>query len=266
MSGDEIVWFIAPAVCGSFLFARRLMTLAGYLATNQALPAVFPRMGCAEEFLWDIFGSSAACVLVESILKAIFQRVRPAYVEVKQNFTLENPTVPYEEFSFPSGHSLRAFYLTFWMSASPFVGRGDFSLQVSSPFMCFPWAAAVAWSRVAKGRHYPFDVLIGGIVGICLGYLVEVVFDFQQKALIKTIGGFFITFFFGTRLIIPALRGGEGPAMTSKVTLAYFAFYVSLFFATLPSSWDALGRQTLSLNESDGVWSCSSSWWGGEVE
>jgi len=112
MSGDEIVWFIAPAILGSGLFARRLMIAFSACVSQQQIPATFPAMGCAEEFLWDVFGSSAACVLVESILKAIFQRDRPSYVVVKQNFTLENPTVPYEEFSFPSGEARERVRLT----------------------------------------------------------------------------------------------------------------------------------------------------------
>jgi membrane-associated phospholipid phosphatase len=226
----------------------------------------FPRMGCTEEFLWDVFGSSAVCVLVESILKAVFRRSRPGYtaVSASNNFTMESPTVPYEEYSFPSGHSLRAFYLAVWMSHSPFVGRGDFSLHVQSPVMAMPWAAAVAWSRVAKGRHYPVDVLVGASVGVALGYLVEVYFDAVQRGISKCLGGFFITFFFGTRLIIPALRQGGPAKSTSKVTFCYFAFYVGLFVATLPreGEWGLFGRQTLV--EKDGVLVCGRTWWGGE--
>jgi len=107
--------------------------------------------------------------------------------------------------------------------------------------------------------------LVGAIVGLSLGWLVEVQFTFAQKAFMKTIGGFFITFFFGTRLIIPALRQGEPAASTSKMTAAYFAFYLSLFVATLPSDWSdegRVGRQTL-VGEGEDM-KCETSWWGGE--
>ena len=200
----QIVWFIAPAILGTFLYSRRLAIALAFIFTNQSLPPLFPLMGCAEEFLWDVFGGVSACVLVESILKAIFGRNRPEYTEVKQNFTMEVPTVPFEEHSLPSGHSMRAFYLCYWMSMSPYVGSGDFSLQVTQPFVAFPWAAMVAWSRVAKGRHYPLDVAVGAVFGALLGMLVEGVFTFEQKACIKMAGGFFITFF------VRCMRTGEG--------------------------------------------------------
>jgi len=31
-------------------------------------------------------------------------------------------------------------------------------------------AALVAYSRIAVGVHYPFDVLVGSILGILIGY------------------------------------------------------------------------------------------------
>ncbi len=61
------------------------------------------------------------------------------------------------QFSFPSGHSSRAFLL----ATSLVVVYGAPAL-----FM-YVWAAAVAMSRVLLGVHYPGDTLAGAFTGSC---------------------------------------------------------------------------------------------------
>ena len=78
--------------------------------------------------------------------------------------------VPGEQLSFPSGHALRAFYLCFLLTESELTGR--YLPLAPSPFYLFPWAAAVGFSRIAKGRHFPLDVAFGAAIGIGLGVYV----------------------------------------------------------------------------------------------
>ena len=258
MSGDEMVWFIAPAVIGSTLYAYRVLNALPDLLENGYAGATFPKpIRCAEEFVWDMFGAASASVMVESVLKAIFQRNRPTYAP-GNCFSAGAASVPFEHLSFPSGHSMRVFYLIWWISNSAFVGRGSNSIQLTNPLNGLPWACLVGWSRVAKGRHFPADILAGAFFGGLLGYLVEVVFSQQQRAVMKTIGGFYITYFFGVMNIIPFATGHKA-RLSSKFTLFYFLFYVGLFFATLPPSWEKFGAQTLVADE-QGVMQCESAW------
>lgn len=64
--------------------------------------------------------------------------------------------------SFPSGHATVSF-------ACATV------LAVALPRLAIPLyllAAAIAWSRVVVGVHYPLDVLVGALLGTAIGLLV----------------------------------------------------------------------------------------------
>lgn len=59
------------------------------------------------------------------------------------------------QFSFPSGHSSRAFLLATVMLI----------IYGTPALIMYAWASAVALSRVVLGVHYPGDILAGAVVG-----------------------------------------------------------------------------------------------------
>ena len=158
ISGDELVWFGGPAAIGSFLFALRGLGL-------------LRPMGCLEESMWDCFGAAAVCIAVETFFKVrsaftryrrpvpifrangapltlnmsqwVFRRTRPTYAPQSKVHS-----VPGEWYSFPSGHSLRAFYWPFWLSRSKFVGLLAPVVTFPRARFIVPWACGVGWSRV----------------------------------------------------------------------------------------------------------------------
>ena len=112
--------------------------------------------------LFDILGF----IIVEFILKFSFARLRP---------TLYYPsTITYgpsfaeffNSFSFPSGHAFMAFgvipLFTF------FYKRLFWPLII---FGCF-----VFFSRIYLGKHYPFDVFIGAILGLFVAKILLYLF------------------------------------------------------------------------------------------
>lgn len=99
---------------------------------------------------------------INSILKVLFQRIRPA--------TEYADTMILQTFSFPSGHA-----------AAAMVGFGFFAYLacklLPAPYgvvvatVCVIFALLVGVSRVYLGAHYPSDVVAGWIVGL-MGLLI----------------------------------------------------------------------------------------------
>ncbi|CAA0125316.1 Phosphatidylglycerophosphatase B [Halioglobus japonicus] len=88
---------------------------------------------------------------VHWVLKNAFQRPRPQ----PTNSASESLATASSKFSFPSGHSSRAFLLATVL------------LVIYGPAasLAYLWAAAVALSRVVLGVHYPGDIIAGAAVG-----------------------------------------------------------------------------------------------------
>ncbi len=96
-------------------------------------------------------------VVVNLAMKPVLPRTRPDrelhQVDVARQVPLPGST------SFPSGHSASAFAFANGVSGE-------------MPELAVPLrlaAAAVAWSRVHTGVHYPGDVIVGSLVGGAVG-------------------------------------------------------------------------------------------------
>lgn len=97
----------------------------------------------------------ATDVLCHRVIKKIVRRTRPNIAGV----SIER--APASGLSMPSNHSANAF------AAAETVGA--FESLLLGPLLGF--AALVAYSRVYVGVHYPSDVLVGALVGLCVGWI-----------------------------------------------------------------------------------------------
>jgi membrane-associated phospholipid phosphatase len=100
-------------------------------------------------------------VLVNLPMKALHRRPRPARAE-DEALRHRQIAMPASS-SFPSGHSASAFAFAT-------------AVGVELPIMAFPLralAAAVAYSRVYTGVHYPGDALAGSLIGAVTGQIVS---------------------------------------------------------------------------------------------
>ena len=115
-------------------------------------------------FLWVIIPSLGGPILfagilgfaielpVQHIIKRLTRRHRPFQHIPDIQFLLPPP----DQFSFPSGHTAGAFLMAGLLSTA-------------FPMMFIPsylWAAAVGFSRIYLGVHFPSDVLAGAVLGI----------------------------------------------------------------------------------------------------
>jgi len=129
-------FFVALSHIGSYGIVW--FTLAVLTAIYLRRPTAFALVGIA------YFASAA----VADVLKLLVDRPRP----------LDHPLVPEPTTaSFPSGHATTSFACAATLSSM---------LPRSAAPVLYALAAAIAYSRVYVGVHYPLDVLAGAALGI----------------------------------------------------------------------------------------------------
>ena len=106
-------------------------------------------------WLWTRVG--AAILVAESVsgvLKTWADRARPPLSNPYPEPLVDLPAT----YSFPSGHATVSFACATVLALA--VPRLRIPL--------FALAALIAWSRVYVGVHYPFDVLVGAVLGLAI--------------------------------------------------------------------------------------------------
>lgn len=109
--------------------------------------------------LTGVASIAAASLLVNAGVKFIARRDRPERRPGPEDRYVPMPTST----SFPSGHSASAFAFAQGVSSVAPTLSGPLHLA----------AAAVAYSRVHTGVHYPGDVVAGSLIGIVTGGTVS---------------------------------------------------------------------------------------------
>jgi membrane-associated phospholipid phosphatase len=99
-----------------------------------------------------------------TILKFVTHRPRPA-AGGTGDFFVSHPPPGQSSDSFPSGHSMGAF-------AVATVFARSYSGNRAVPWLAYGGATMIGLSRIALGRHFPSDVLVGAVLGHSIGSLV----------------------------------------------------------------------------------------------
>jgi membrane-associated phospholipid phosphatase len=147
---------------------RRLSTAANYSRIWLGIAAVLATaggQGGRRAAVRGVLAIGVTSALVNLGVKSLWDRERPdrsgTRVPVGRHVRMPAST------SFPSGHSASGF------AFATAVGH-------ELPFLTVPLrsvAAAVAYSRVHTGVHYPADAIVGSIVGARTGHLVSALAD-----------------------------------------------------------------------------------------
>jgi presqualene diphosphate phosphatase len=145
VAGDGRIWLPVPI---------SLLLLSATPASSGELSPLL--VGLVAGLVLDL-------VLV-GLAKVVVRRPRPAY-----NAADMYVAVAADHWSFPSGHSSRAFLVAAFLS-------GVGGLQHREPL--FFWAAATSASRVLLGRHYVLDVVAGACLGVFEAWLSSFILTF----------------------------------------------------------------------------------------
>jgi undecaprenyl-diphosphatase len=120
--------------------------------------------------LWIVLGAAALVLISDqlsaNLVKNFFQRLRPCNdPSFRDQVRLLVPCG--NGFSFMSAHATNHFAIALFLSGF-FEAQRKWLLPVA-----VIWAAAIAFSQVYVGVHYPFDVICGGLTGSLLGYIAQ---------------------------------------------------------------------------------------------
>ncbi len=104
-----------------------------------------------------------------AVLKPWFGRIRPCYNEEFDGL-IRNLVGCGGQYSMPSTHATNHFGLaTFWFLSISYM-RGN------KWYWLWIWAFAIGYAQVYVGKHYPFDIVAGAILGIFIAVLMYFLF------------------------------------------------------------------------------------------
>ena len=101
------------------------------------------------------------CIFVFLYIKSFFSRMRP--YKKHDNIPIMYPP---DKHSFPSGHTMVGFAISFSVGSYSF----------GSAILFYTIASLIAFSRVYVGLHYPLDVICGIVLGSVIGMLTNMAF------------------------------------------------------------------------------------------
>jgi undecaprenyl-diphosphatase len=128
---------------------------------------------CALYRRWGTLGLTILAVALadwSSVgLKALFDRERPQFRYPEPEPLLRSA----HDGAFPSGHAATSFAAATILS---------FAFPRLAPFL-YVLAAAVAFSRVYVGVHYPLDIVGGALLGVGVAIALRLLVRAQQQSL-----------------------------------------------------------------------------------
>lgn len=134
--------------------------------------------------LWWVLGGVALTILIadqftSGFLKPLMERLRPCH-DPRWEGIMHN----YERcgglYGFVSSHAANTFGLAVFLNLKL---KG----KVKHLRWLYLYAAVVSYTRIYLGVHYPFDIILGGLIGATIGGVVWFFIVFVKRELVKQV-------------------------------------------------------------------------------
>ena len=159
---DEVMWFIS----GKYEWIPLYVILLGVIIWKFRMKSILVIL------MIPILITAADQISVK-LFKEVFERLRPCHNPEIQHLVHTVNNKCGGKFGFVSSHAANSFALAGFLSLI-------FTNKWFNLFILF-WAAVVSYSRVYLGVHYPGDILVGALLGLIIGYLVYLLFQFIER-------------------------------------------------------------------------------------
>ena len=110
-----------------------------------------------------IVAAGVADTISSKLIKPTFERTRPCNVVEMEGWVNERIHCG-NGYSFTSSHATNHFAVAVFL----IFALGAQFKRIKWPLLI--WASSIAFAQVYVGVHYPFDVIVGGILGSLIGY------------------------------------------------------------------------------------------------
>lgn len=142
------------------------LTQLGDVITSFALLTAFIRYAPK---LWEaLLPSALISLIVSATLKNIFAMPRPPEMYNRDSFTVVGRAIAAPT-SLPSGHSIATF-IVITLVLFAFMPKRNIPKMIWCSFILL-LGIIICLTRVGLGAHFPFDVLIGGIIGFIIAII-----------------------------------------------------------------------------------------------
>ncbi len=162
---DAVSSASTPRIDRAFAALTRAADYSRLSLTAAALLAVADGPRGRRAALYGLSALTVTAVVANAVVKPLTHRDRPYRHPTATD--VDSPVPMPKSSSFPSGHSAAAFAFA--------TGVGHVWPLAAVPLSA--QAAAVAYSRVHAGVHYPSDVLVGSLLGAGLALVTNQVLD-----------------------------------------------------------------------------------------
>jgi undecaprenyl-diphosphatase len=104
--------------------------------------------------------------LSSSIIRPLFHRPRPSHSVALQNLLHYVNGYHGGNYGFISSHACNTFGLATYISII------TYPRLKWIPFVLYPWAVFVSYSRIYLGVHYPSDIVVAALLGMFIGWCI----------------------------------------------------------------------------------------------